>query len=86
MTKGRRSRYRKPSFIRELKDYIRVGEYRAIRKLLDQIEIAHPDVRCIAVDVPSDTIVFGSDYVEEQEMRLGEEERSQKGGLEGVSH
>lgn len=69
-----------PAFADDLAIFIRNGKRMAIRSSLKIIE-ANSTVKIIAVDVPTDSIIFGVKYVEEQE-RIAEEEEAMISALD----
>jgi hypothetical protein len=62
-----------PGFTGALAEYIHSDQIKAIRKILSIVE-ANSAVKVIAIDVPSDEIIFGWKYVKEQERLLEEKE------------
>lgn len=55
----------------ELAKFIRQGHHKAVRATLEVIE-SNSEVKVVAVDEPNDTIIFGFDYLDEQEVLLDE--------------
>jgi hypothetical protein len=80
----KKQKRRRPKFAPQLARYIKRGQHKAIETTLEIVE-ENADVKVVAVDLPSDSFIFGEEYVEEQEQLLENElKRVEAGGEDSV--